>query len=76
MPAVRDVGGRFIAPSYRHTVRWAMYTNFDAIHGRPAFRLVHRGRGEKSGLAARAKSTILRFGDCHPRALTHHPAES
>ena len=27
MPAVRDVGTRFIAPAWRHTVRWAMYTN-------------------------------------------------
>ena len=27
MPAVRDVGARFIAPACRHTVRWAMYAN-------------------------------------------------
>ena len=50
MPAVRDVGARFIAPACRHTVRWAMYTNFDPSHGRRAFRLVPRGRGEKYGL--------------------------
>ena len=27
MPAVRDVGARFIAPACRHAVRWAMCTN-------------------------------------------------
>ena len=27
MPAVRNVGARFIAPAWRHTVRWAMYIN-------------------------------------------------
>ena len=52
MPAVRDVGERLVAPACRHTVRWALYTNCDAIHGRRAFRLVHRGRGQKCGLGA------------------------
>ena len=27
MPAVKNVGARFIAPACQHTVRWAMYTN-------------------------------------------------
>ncbi len=27
MPAVRDVGVRFVAPARRHTVRWAMCRN-------------------------------------------------
>ncbi len=50
MLSVRDVEARFIAPACGHTVRWAMYTNFDASRGRRAFRLVPRGRDEKSGL--------------------------
>ena len=54
MPAVRDVGARFIAPACRHTVRWAMYTNFDAIRGRRAFRLVHRSRWVESRTGAGA----------------------
>ena len=45
-------GARFIATADRHTLRSVMCTNCCASHGRRAFRLVHRGRGEKCSAAA------------------------
>ncbi len=74
MPAIRDVGARFIAPACGQTARWRCARSVAARQGRRAFRLVHRGRGEKCGLAARGESRVAaKNGDCHLFALRHEP---
>ncbi len=59
-PAVRDVGARHAVPGAIHRARLVgkLYSGrctqtVAASHGRRAFRLIQRSRGEKSGAAVR-----------------------
>ena len=63
MPAVRDVGARFIAPDCRHAVRQPMYGHCSREPWRPGFSSYHHGRGQKCALVGCPRQGAGRPGD-------------
>ncbi len=62
MPAVRNVGARFIAPACRTCTLGDIEKLLPRAMPHRAFRLIHRGPGEKCGLDSLRKTVCSESG--------------